>query len=264
MAKLKPSLVQLSGEHDGLVHVGSKRYGPHVRKPIARGSKRNEPVLKAQYTRTKFLNQLASEINTVIKANCGAFKSSKFYEELQRRFRREPLDNRFLLLCQLKGMEVNPAYPLNKISSPLIEVNVQKDKIVAGLQVKAHAAAGKHKADCYSYEVLLVTWSKGKKQAAFELQLSEWIDMRGGKPAFDFEFARTANTVHWLLCVRVRLGLKHQVIDVMAADGMQIVGVGSFEKKDMELLKKRQGKVSDNLQVKKDEGVVRVKAKRIG
>jgi hypothetical protein len=62
------------------VHIDSKRYPRHVRKPVSPGTKSNEPALKEQYTRTKYLNQLASEVNNIVQRNSDNLKSSTFYE----------------------------------------------------------------------------------------------------------------------------------------------------------------------------------------
>lgn len=265
MAKVKPTIVPLSGKFGDVVHVDSNRYDRHVRKAVAPGSKKNEPALKQQYARTKYLNVLASEINSTIRGYYGNLKPSTFYQELQSRFRKEPLNNRFLLLLQLKGMEVNPAYPLSKLGNQVTEVSVVKNKIIVNLQAKAHPAAGKHKANCYCYEVLLLTWDKGKKPAAYNYQLSDWVYLSNGKPEIEFTFRRTTETVHWLLFLRQQLGVDENVIGVLAADGMQVVGAGSLDKKDLELLKKREGAPRGKHSKQNDKAVQevgRVKVKR--
>ena len=265
MAKIKPTITPLSGKFGDIVHVDSRRYGRHARKPVAPGSKKNEPAFKKQHARTTYLNTLASEINTIIKANTGRLKPSSFYEELHRRFRKEPLNNRFLLLLQLKGMEVNPAYPMNKSGSHVTNVKALKNKIVITLQVKAHPQPAKLKADCYYYEAMLLTWNKNAP--GYSCQLSDWIQMDNGKPEFEFEFAKTASTTQWLLCLRLRLGLNKQAVTLLAADGMQLIDAGSLIKKDYELLKKREAdqiRASVRSADKKDVGeTVRVKPKRI-
>lgn len=265
MAKIKPTITPLSGKFGDIVHVDSRRYGHHARKPVAPGTKKNEPAFKKQYGRTTYLNTLASEINTIIKTNTGRLKPSSFYEELHRRFRKEPLNNRFLLLVQLKGMEVNPAYPLNMSGSQVTNVKALKNKIVVNLQVNAHPQPGKLKADCYYYETMLLTWNKNTP--VYSCQLSDWVRMNNGKPEFEFEFAKTAATTHWLLCLRLRLGLNKQTVTVLAADGMQLVDAGSLSKKDYELLKKREAdevKAGVSSAGRKDvEEAARVKANRV-
>ena len=111
MAKIKKQLQTLSGKIGPTVYVDSKRYGPHVRMAVTAGAKKNEPALKTQYSRNGLLNGIASEINRVVGSYAQVLKPSSFYQELQRLLRKEPVDNRFLLLLQLAGMEINPDYP---------------------------------------------------------------------------------------------------------------------------------------------------------
>jgi hypothetical protein len=265
MAKIKPTVTPLSGKLGDVVHVDSRRYGHHARKPVAPGTKKNEPAFKEQHARTAYLNTVASDINTIIKAVSGRLKPASFYEELHRRLRKEPLNNRFLLLLQLKGMEVNPAYPMNKSGSQVIDVKNFKNKIVVSLQVKSHPQQGKQKADCYYYETILVTWDK--TTPGYSRQLSDWVQMNNGKPEFEFEFARTAATTHWLLCLRLQLGLNKQPVTLLAADGIQLVNAGSLNKKDYQLLKKKEAdevKAGESKAGEKHvEEIVRIKAKRL-
>jgi hypothetical protein len=237
LAKLKPSIIKISGKHDDHVHIDSNRYPGHMRKAVSPGTKRNEPALKEQYTRTRYLNQLASEVNSIVERYSDDLKPSSFYEELHKCFRKEALNNRFLLLLQLRGMEVNPAYPLSKLGSRFVNVRVSKNKIVVNLQVIQHPSAGKYKADCYELQVLMVTWGKTVNA---EAQFSNWLYMESGRPEYDFEFDRKPDMTHWLLCLRLRLGIKEKPIGMLPTTGMQIIDTGSFVKKDLQILKKRE------------------------
>ena len=264
MAKLKPSLIKISGKHGDDVHIDSKRYPAHIRRPVSTGTKRNEPAFKDQHVRTKYLNQLASEVNSIIQRSSDNLKPSRFYEELHKRFRKEPLNNRFLLLLQLREMEVNPAYPLSKLGTPLVNVRVLKNKIVVNLQVPYHPRTGKHKADCYDYQVMMITWGK---EVDYEKQFSNWIYMDSGHPEFDFEFDRKTDVRQWLLCLQLRLGIKEAPIGLLATTGMQIIDAGSFVKKDLEILKRR-GKDQRTIKAaataqQHPQEVKRVKPKRI-
>jgi hypothetical protein len=223
MAKLKPSIVEISGKLNDLVHVDSRTNGRYVRKVVAKGSKRKEPALHAQYSRTKFLNDVASDVNTIIKDNSGNLKPSSFYTSLQSRFRKEPLNNRFLLLRQLVGMEINSVYKLEKLIRYNLSVQSLKDKIMVNLQVTANPGPGKHKADCCCYEVL-----------------SDWMYMKDGRPEFDFEFPREFVLMHWMACVRVILGVKGTELGMMVGQGMVVAAVGSEVKADWEVVNQRE------------------------
>src|SRR5258708_3855148 len=207
MAKIKNGIQRFSGKVGDEVHVDSHRYPPHIRKPVKAGSKRNEAALKMQYRRTAFLNKLASELNSVIRNHSDEFKSVKFYEELQKKFRREPQNKRCLLLLTLKGMEINPRYPMSRLGDRAVTVTDLKKKISVILKIKLHPPRGRHRANCYYYEVLLLCWNKMEKPAAWSRQVSDWISIKDGKPEFEFLFPRPAGAGHSLLCLRQRLGV---------------------------------------------------------
>lgn len=266
MAKLKSGMINLSGKFDDVVYVHGGKNNRYVRKAVAKGTKANEPALKEQYTRTKYLNALASEINTIVAANVGRFKPPDFYHNMQARFRKEPLNNRFLLLMQLKGMEVDPKNPLNRLGVQDVGVRVLKNKFVVTINVKQHPEKGRQKANCYCYDVLLITWDKGNKPAKYTTQFSCWVDMNDGYPDIDFPFVRTAGVVHWMLCLRQRLGINKEVIMAQRNEGMRLVEVESLDPKDHALLKKREEgrkKDADKGESKKEEEVVRVMPKSI-
>jgi len=267
MAKIRPGLITLSGKMGDEVYVHSLKYGRLIRRAPAPGLKREEAAFREQYNRTAFLNKLAGELNTIIRAYGGNLKSGDFYPNLLTRFRKEPLDNRFLLLLQLKGMDINRYYPFAKLGSCRTTVKEFKNKIAVSLEILSHPERGKYRANCYYYEVLLLSWTKSKEPATHTGKLSDWIRISGGKPLFEFLFPRPAATAHWLLCLRQRLGIDKREIESFAAEAMQIVDAGTFDKKDKALLKKRAaGKEAERatLRVKKiAEEVVRVKAKRI-
>lgn len=107
MAKSK-SIHPISGKLDDRVYVDSKD-GYLVRKaPKKTGRKKKvQPAFDGQKKRARFINRLAGDLNTKIKGYCGNFKQTDFYRQLLTRFRREPLDNRYILLKQLERMEVN-------------------------------------------------------------------------------------------------------------------------------------------------------------
>lgn len=266
MAKIKPSLINISGKFNDVVLVQGKKDNRYVRKAVEKGTKADEPALKRQYTRTKYLNALASEINTIVTTHVGGFKPSQFYQNVQSRFRKEPLNNRFLLLMQLKGMEVDPKFPLSRLGVQDVSVRVLKNKFVVTIDVKQHPDAGRHKANCYCYEVLLVMWDKTNKPAKHVLLSSAWVDMGGGWPEFEFSFPRPAGMVHWMLGLRQRLGVNKEVLTAQRTEGMQVVDVGSLEERDWGLVRKREeevGRQQRKVSGVKEVEVVRVEAKMV-
>jgi len=230
------------------------------RKPT---SKRNEPAFKAQLIRTKFLNDLAGELNRVIAHYYTDFKPADLYHRLQKQFRKEPLDNRFLLLLQLVGMEINPVYPLAKLGHAGLRVEAVKKNISITLDTLSHPDPGKHRANGYYHELLLFCWDKTKKPARVSRQLSDWIRPGGPRPQFEFVFPLPANATHWLLCLRQSLGVNEVDIGAKVTMGMAVVEAGSFDKKDMALVEKRKGKKVGGERRMEMVEEVRVKAKKV-
>lgn len=260
------SVIKLRGKLGDQVHIDGK-YGPSVRQAPKDGNKKDEAALEEQYSRTAYLNNLASELNRIIRAYSGSLKPTGFYQLLQKRFRKEPLNNRFMLLKQLEGMEVNSNYPLHKLGDARVTVTTIRKKITVKLEVLYHPAAyiGTYKANCYSYEVSLVCWANGDGAASHARQFGEWISLGDGLPDFEFEFNRPADAVHWLVCLKQQAGYNEEPIPSFCAEGMQIISTGTFNKKDMELFTKRKKEETAQAEkaaaTKKQEQVTRVKAK---
>lgn len=245
MAKIKGGLTSISGKFEDVVHVQSKKYKPHVRKAISGPGNKDEPSFKAQTNRTVFLNRFAAEVNKIIDQHSGLLKQPLFYQQLLKRFRKEPLDNRFLLLLQLKGIDVSKLHKLDQLSYHSLAVNTVKNKLKVTLHVKGDPPATRHKADCYCYELLLVTWTKGPRPGVVHLQQSEWRHRKTNPPIYDFEFALGRGAVHWMLCLRVVLGVNEKAIGSQTAEGMAVVEVGSLDKRDWEVLEERKVKVDE-------------------
>lgn len=261
MAKIKGGITSLSGKFEDVVHVQSNKYKPHVRKAISGSGNKDEPAFKAQTNRTTFLSRLASDLNNIMMQHSGLLREKSYYHDVLKLFRKEPLDNRFLLLMKLKGREVNRVHKLDKLSYHSAAVNVVKNKLRVALQVKGHPDAGRHKADCYYYEVLLVTWTKGPRPGVVQQQLSEWVHRKDKVPVFDFEFVLGRGVVHWMVCLRVVLGIQEKEIGSVATEGMAVLEVGSLDKKDYAVLEERGKAVEMNRAHAAVKEVARVKAR---
>lgn len=237
MAKAKAGLIGVEGKLGDHIFTSRKgRYGSYIRQVVKPGTKKNEPALKQQYSRTGFLNALASDINTMIKAHYGNFKSGRFYENLQSRFRQEPENNRLLLLQQLKGMEINDAYPLSNHGLPVTDCIVRKTDLLVRLDVRRHPFSLTNNIDSYYYEVLAASWTKKEEPGDCERQYSEWVHTKDTLPVFDFVFERPAGAIHWMVCVRIRLGHNEVEEESFLAEGIQIIASGSFDKREQEWL----------------------------
>lgn len=267
MAKVKRGIITLSGKIGNDVIVHGQHNSSYIRKAVQPGVKKDEPSLKRQYSRTAFLNKLASEINKAIEVNSDNFKSPRFYSDLQKRFRRESSNKRCLLLLQLKGMEIHPRYPLEKLGETMVNVKAVRNKALVTVKVQRHPNKGVHNANCYYYEVLMMMWDKSKKAAKYKRQISDWVYMKAGKPVFEFEFQKPASVTHWLVCLRQRLGMDETLVESFEGEGMKIVDIGSFDKKEQALMNGHESdykpKYAKGLGTRKEEVLVRVKAKRI-
>jgi hypothetical protein len=236
MAKAKTGLIGIEGKLGDHIISRKGRYGSYIRQVVKPGTKKHEPALKQQYSRTGFLNALASDINTMVKSHCGSFKSGRFYENLQSRFRQEPENNRLLLLQQLKGMEINDAYPFSKHGLPLTDCTARKTDLLVRLDVQRHPFSLTSDINNYYYQVLAATWTKKEEPGDCERQYSEWVHKKDALPVFDFVFSRPTGAMHWMVCVRIRLGRNEVDEESFLADGMQIIDTGSFDKREQEWL----------------------------
>jgi hypothetical protein len=263
MAKVNRSLIDISGKIGDSVFV-QRRGSEYVRKAPKPGSKKDEPVLKYQYKRTRLLNKLASELNSVIKTYRRHFKGHDFYVRLQSLFRKEPSDNRFMLLSHLKDMEINTRYKSEKQSFYETSVSATKKNITVNFEILQHPSEIKFESDCYYYELILVTWDKSKKAPKHFNTLTVWIDKSKGMPEFEFEFPNHTGVTNWLLCVYRRLGITKVEIENFLAESMLITDVGTFDKKEQALFNKKnkEGLEKPSLRRKIDTEE-RVKPKRI-
>jgi hypothetical protein len=262
MPKIKRSLQTWSGKMGELVYVNSPTYGSYTRKTVAPGTKKDEPGIKEQYTRTVLLNGIASDVNTVVKNYAGSFKPSKFYERVQSLIRGAPVDDRYILLKQLRGMEVHPEHSFESLCSVSYSSAYTKKTLSITLTTEVRPLAGEFRADSYSYAVIVTTWGKAGREVDADCQWTEWVPIKDKKPVFEFEFERPAASKHWLLCVQVLLGKNEERIENMKAEGMQVIDAGSFDKRDLALFEKYANpeRVKGKKAVK-EEVVVRVKRK---
>ncbi len=265
MAKSK-STHPISGKLDSLVYVDSKD-GHIVRKaPKKSGRKKKaQPAFDEQTNRASYINGLAGDLNKIIEGYSDNFKQANFYRLLLKRFRREPSNNRFILLKQLERMEVNERYPLHKLGGARLTVKCTRDKTEVTVEVDYHPpkSVARHPVNCYEYQVLLLCWRKGSEAALPERQHGEWRFLKDKLPVFDFTFKRPAGTMEWLVCLRQRAGYNEKEIPNLKGEGMQIVMVGSCDKKSLELWEtwKKEKEESGKVVERKKVDVVRVKAR---
>jgi len=237
MQTLVPSQVKPRGTLEDKVYVDSTTYGYHWRRrPLT--AKASLRALKQESKRAGFINKLAGDLNAVIKLHMGGFKGKDFYHRLLKKFRRESIDNRYLLLRKAEKMFINEEYPERMMGAYEYNIKAKENEITIDIDTTEHftKSYGGRK-DCYYYEVLLITWSKKKQLPYHSRQGSAWIATPGQLPKLSFKFSLPHPASQWLLCVGHRSGVNNVLDPSEANRSMQIIQAGTFEEKDLEALK---------------------------
>ena len=235
MAK-QDGIIKVKGKLDNKIFVRGGKGLDYVRAATKPGVKRGEVAMRMQYNRTALFNKLASQLNKLLDSYYSPMKSSDFYRRVHKLLRREPLDNRCLLLMQLKGMELHPGHSLSKMGSTTITINIDEEKLIAILHTKTHPY-GRYKANSYFHELSLITWNEEGDFPAIQQKASDWILIDGKKPAFKFEFPITGAR-HWMLCQRQSTGINKKELEYMSTQGVTIIDVGSFDESEVDFINK--------------------------
>jgi hypothetical protein len=261
MAKQVKGAVQVQGKLGDNVFYETK-YGRLVRKASKSGNRKEEPGLKEQYQRNKVLNPLASTINEMIREHCPQLKTGSFYSDVLSHFRKEPLNNRYLLLRQLAGMEVNKLMPYPTRIEQSVKVLQSPKKISLTVRIDKHPEYPKKEYNCYYVVAVLMSWYK-KAHPDMDVQMSEWTAVKGKLPEFEFTFPVYAGMEHWLMGLQVVAGLNQYAIGAQWAEGMKFIEAGTLNAADKKLLAEREQRLADQepAKKKKPDSMVRVKAK---
>jgi hypothetical protein len=238
MQTLVPSHIKHKGTLGDKVFVDSATYPYHWRKrPLS--AKASLRALNPENKRAAFINKLASELNSIMRVHMGSFKGKDFYHRLLKKFRRESIDNRYLLLRQVEKMHIDKEYPKTEFGTFDYAVKAADKEISVDINTTGHftaSYAGEN--TCYRYEVLLITWSR-KKAPYHSRQACEWIDVPGPlPPKLTFTFSLPSPVSQWLLCVGHRSGKDHVLDPTEENRSMRILEAGSFEGKDLEVVSK--------------------------
>jgi hypothetical protein len=263
MAKLNGGLFPIRGKINGKVFVHVPGGTSYVRDVVEPGTKKDEPALKEHYVRTPFLNQLAAGISNTLKFESDGNWHGGFYSRLLSRFRKHPSDNRFLLLSSLKGMNIHPIYIFDKLGGDQkVTVKATSRKFTVSVKVKFQPMVN-DKQNCYCYQFVLITWNDSDEPPTFSRKYSEWIYPEKPKTELDFSFKREEGVVHWMLCQMKQMGWNEKPVSVKK-QGMRIAEVGTFNKKDMTLLKKYTEQQSKKISPfeRREKEIIRVKAIR--
>jgi hypothetical protein len=225
MAK-QTGIIKLSGKLGDNVYVHTKKKTIVRRAPV-RLIHKNEVVFRMQYGRTALLNKLAGGLNRVFKQSYGVLVRGDLYHRMQKQFRKEPLDDRCLLLMQLPGMELHPNYPMSKLGDCRVTTALKGKKFIVTLSIRAHPNV-LLPINCYYYELALISWNDSDNSPAIQQQYSEWIKINSAMDEFEFIFP-IAGARQWLLCLRQSPGVNETETVTLPGKGMQMLYAGTFD-----------------------------------
>ncbi len=228
MAKINRSIIQMSGKIDkDLEIVNSKTYGKHGRKPREKESENQEAVLGKNNRYTKLHNDIASEINKLMKKYGGLLKKSDFYSTIQQILMLTKSGNRYILLKSLCGQEINQLYPLDNISDYKLSIKEKKKELTLDLIINSHPKIHRYHPNSHYYEFLFITWDKNSDESISSRIATRWISYEEVTPDFTFHFPYPSECIHWLLTMRHVLGEDNKLMETPVAEAMKIMEAGT-------------------------------------
>ena len=264
MAK-QNGVIKVRGKLDNKVFVQGRKGLNYVRATAQEGNKKGEVAIRIQYNRTKFLNNLASQLNRLLGSYYQGLKSDDFYLRAQKCFRKEPLDNRCFLLQQLKGLDLHPGHMLSKMGHTLLDIQIKGEMLVIILRTGSHPY-GKYKANCYFHELSLISWNEENDLPAIQQRFSDWVPIsnmgKTKKPSFRFEFP-IAGAQHWILCQRQSTGINQKELEYLSTQGMSIIEAGSFDKAEQEFMEKELAERKLTLLAERSEKIPKEEVARV-
>jgi len=236
MAKLNDNHIKHQGKINDRVHVTNGKYKDHTRNAPSFIGKGSIAAMKGQFSRTEKLNKLGSEINRIIGGYAGRLRSEDFYRRMQSRFRKVQGDNRYVLLTQLKDMEVNEKYSCRELAGNQYEIKASVNEITIDINIAHHYLKHIDGSNCYYLSVVLMAWSPEEYTDVMHFRKkSRWITLKEECPRFIFSFPLDKPVSQWLLCIGQQLG-RNNVDDLfLPSKGMKIVQAGTFLQEDLEV-----------------------------
>ncbi|HEY9663663.1 MAG TPA: hypothetical protein V6C65_34880 [Allocoleopsis sp.] len=250
MAQAISAITKFRGIIDNLVFTNGDKLGPRVRKRPRVNVENNDVKFKEQSGRAIVVNKLASEINQVIRQRYATFKGSDFYQKLVRCFRRQSSDNRYMLLRQIVGMDIDPRYPMENQGKFTAKFIQEVHQLSVEMKTVEHPPNPLgEKCNQYRYKLLLLIWTGHGDGPLQQRQKTEWVPLEGPKNIFDFVFRFPEATAQWLLIIRSSLGLDGKENPTKPAQAVHIYEAGSLLEEDLRLV----GVLSGNERAKKKE-----------
>ncbi|HMJ47009.1 MAG TPA: hypothetical protein VK498_06740 [Ferruginibacter sp.] len=243
MAKSVSAVTKYSGKLGDVVHVQTAN-GEFVRKAPSRNSGRDNPEFKEQAKITAFLNQIASEINTAAIRAGEHYKNKQFYRTIQKKIRNNFIENRFVLLHRLKGIQI-AKQPLDVVCSYELITQTNPPYFDIELRLNRPPHFYKYEPDCFFFGVTLVTWSKLTDPVKIEQKRTEWRSTDAALPVFDFRFTREPETINWMIIVRLTLGVNNEDLRYWDTTMAQIADVGTFDENELKLLREHEASLKE-------------------
>ena len=234
MAKIKKTIIQVSGKLDGVEHVQSNRYPPHTRIPREKTSKLQYETLESNFRYNTPVNSLAGDINRYIHDHTPYMHQTDLYSRLLSFFKEYKTDNRYIMLQSIMNMEIKTGYPIEQLGRFQLNVQQEADRIVINLKVMDHPRVYKwdeYNSDCHSFEFILLCWKKNEK-ATWHIKGTEWIDSEGPFYRYKIPIDVPAETDHWLLLVRHVAGQDKVPLETIRAERMAFGGCGTYVEAD--------------------------------
>lgn len=251
MAKIKDSLTKFSGKMDDKILVHSARYGSYAKNASKGRSKKQLEVLHKNNKLNKPINNIASDINLLLKTEAHYMHSSDFYERLLGVRKLYKTKNRYVLLKGINEMEVNPRHPMQALGRYNISTAVEECNVIVKLEVVDHPSISyyqSYECNCHYFQFFLLCWQGGEKGTWLKKK-TDWISNNSKSKKFTIPLPFPENTEHWLLMIRHIGGENNNALETVKAEAMGFVEAGSFVKGDAELYEKffKERKAKENI-----------------
>ena len=229
MAKTPDSLLGLSGTFNGMTHVRSRAYKPHVRRP--RGTIKPAPVnnvLEQNAARATKVTSVAKQLHYCFKEMGKAFVQRRLWQVMLKRMYSAKTAAVPELLLSLEGMELNEAYPLEKILGilPSLKVTSKNNRVNVLMSPlpKPHFP-NSFSGDSYRFE-LFVTWIDGRgRRLEGDLENSRWIGLEEDVEKLSFNFTKEKWVKNIMIVLKISGGLKGEPDTRLVGTGMRVAKV---------------------------------------
>lgn len=231
MAKSK-SIITLSGNLMGMTHVNSRTYGPHTRAP--RGTYKPallNDAMKESSAAQALANAYAKQINDQIKEFRADFKGGQFWQNMLSALRHQyKTYGNWDLKC-LKGLEIHPGYPLQRICKGGFNftASIKNNTLSFRLAFHAQPVFKSKGIDSYQVQILVIFPDNETGVAAAYNLLTETFNLNTKPEVQEAEATLPVNAVQYLICMKLEGCINGAIGQSYSSKGMQILDAGSIE-----------------------------------